>query len=103
MPNATRMERSDGAAAISARAVALAQAQDVQIVECVWDIGADLTHEHAHRLDLITADKSVRVYFPDLELTTSGNASRTKRSEERLQRAIAQLMQRTPAPTYGYR
>lgn len=103
MPTATPLERSNGAAAISAKAVALAVALEVELVECVWDIGADLTHEHAHRLDLITAAKSVRVYFPDLELTSSGNASRTKRIEERLQRAIVQLQQRTPAPTYGFR
>lgn len=103
MSNATNIERSNGAAAISAQAVALASTLDVDLVECVWDIGADLTHEHAHRLDLITVAKSVRVYFRDLELTTTGNPSRAKRTEERLQRAIVQLQQRTPAPTYGYR
>ena len=103
MPTATPLERSNGAAAISAKAMTLAAALEVELVECVWDIGADLTHEHAHRLDLITAAKSVRVYFPDLELTSSGNASRTKRIEELLQRAIVPLQQRTPAPTYGFR
>jgi len=99
----TIIERTAGAAAIAAKAVAIALAQEVEIVDCVWDIGADLGHEHAHRLDLVTADKSVRVYFTELELTTSGNAARTKRTEERLQRAIAQLFARPPAPTYAYR
>ncbi|MFL9878106.1 hypothetical protein PQR63_06940 [Herbaspirillum rhizosphaerae] len=98
----TIIERSAGAAAISAKAMAIALGQEVQIVDCVWDIGADLTHEHAHRLELVTAEKSVRVYFRELELTTADNASRGKRIDERLQRAIAQLLQRAPAPTYGY-
>jgi|SRR5450830_13039 len=99
----TVIERSAGAAAISAKALALALAQEVEIVDCVWDIGADLTHEHAHRLELVTAGKSVRVYFRELELTTADNSSRSKRIDERLQRAIAQLQQRAPAPTYAYR
>lgn len=98
----TIIERSAGAAAISAKALVIAQALEVEIADCVWDIGADLTHEHAHRLELVTAAKSVRVYFRELELTTSDNASRSKRIDERLQRAIAQLQQRAPAPTYGY-
>lgn len=97
------IERSVGASAIATEAIALAAAQDVTIVECVWDIGTDLTHEHAHRLDLVTASKSVRVYFPELELTTSGHAYRSKRITERLQRAIAQLLQRAPVPTYSFR
>lgn len=99
----TIIERSAGAAAISAKALALALTQDVQIADCVWDIGTDLTHEHAHRLELVTEGKSVRVYFRELELTTADNASRSKRIDERLQRAIAQLTQRPPAPTYAYR
>ncbi len=99
----TIIERSAGAAAISAKALSIALALDVQIADCVWDIGADLAHEHAHRLELVTAAKSVRVYFRELELTTAGNASRSRRIDERLQRAIAQLTQRVPAPTYAYR
>src|SRR5450830_1554739 len=99
----TIIERTAGAAAIAAKAVAIALAQEVEIVDCVWDIGADLGHEHAHRLDLVTADKSVRVYFTELELTTTGHAYRAKRITERLQRAIAQLHQSAPAPTYSFR
>jgi hypothetical protein len=103
MPAVINIERSVGASAIATEAAALAVAQDVVIVDCVWDIGSDLTHEHAHRLDLVTADKSVRVYFPELELTTTGHAYRSKRITERLQRAIAQLRPRAPAPTYSFR
>lgn len=99
----TIVERNVGANAILIQANALAFAQNVQLIDCIWDIGTDLTHEHAHRLDLITREKSVRVYFRELELTTNGHTSRSKRVTERLQRAIAQLMQRTPAPTYSYR
>ena len=97
------IERSLGAAAIAAQASTLAAAAGVLIVETVWDIGTDLTHEHAHRLDLLTADKSGRLYFTDPELSTSGHAMRSKRVTERLQRAIAQLLQHTPAATYTYR
>ncbi|SRR5450830_546814 len=103
MSEVIQIERSVGAAAIATEASALAAGQEVLIVECVWDIGTDLTHEHAHRLDLVTADKSVRVYFPELELTTTGHAYRAKRITERLQRAIAQLHQSAPAPTYSFR
>src|SRR5450830_671101 len=103
MSEVIQIERSVGAAAIATEASALAAGQEVLIVECVWDIGTDLTHEHAHRLDLVTADKSVRVYFTEPEVTTSGHAMRSKRVTERLQRAIAQLLQRTPAATYTFR
>jgi len=99
----TVIERNVGTAAIAAQANELAAAAGVQIVDAVWDIGDDLTHEHAHRLDLVTADKSVRLYFTEPEVTTSGHAMRSKRVTERLQRAIAQLLQRTPAATYTFR
>ncbi|HJU71627.1 MAG TPA: hypothetical protein VJ603_07255 [Paucimonas sp.] len=98
-----KIDRLAGAEAISAKAVAIGMELDVVISECVWDIGEDLGHEHAHRLDLITATKTVRLYFPDLELTTSDNASRTKRVEDRLRRSIAQLLLHPPLPTYTYR
>jgi hypothetical protein len=96
------IDRLAGAEAISAKAKAIATQHGVSITECVWDIGDDLGHEHAHRLELITAAKSVRVYFPDLELTTSGNESRKKKTEDRLHRAIAQLVSHVPLPTYAY-
>jgi hypothetical protein len=95
-------DRLAGAEAISAKAIAIGMEHDVVIAECVWDIGEDLGHAHAHRLDLITATKTVRLYFPDLELTTSANASRAKRTEDRLQSAIAQMLSRPPLPTYTY-
>ncbi len=96
-------ERLAGADAISARAIAIGVELGVPITECVWDIGQDLTHEHAHRLDLMTATKSVRLYFRDRELTASDNTSCTKRIEDRLRRAIAQLLSRPPEPTYAFR
>jgi hypothetical protein len=96
----TRIDRMAGAEAISAKAIAIGMEHGVVISECVWDIGQDFGHEHAHRLDLSTATKTVRLYFPDLELTTSDNESRTKRTEDRLRRAIAQLLTRSPVPTY---
>ena len=103
MPDTLTIDRAAGAATVAAKALEIALAQDVQIVDCVWDFGADLGHEHAHRVDLVTAEKSVRIYFTELELTTTGHTSRAKRMEERLQRSIAQLLQRAPAPTYGFR
>jgi hypothetical protein len=96
------IDRSAGADAISAMAVAIGLEHGVAISECVWDIGDDVAHEHAHRLDLITATKTVRLYFPDLELTTSGNEYRRKRTEDRLRRAVAQLVSHSPVPTYTY-
>lgn len=97
------IERSVGAAAIVAQATLLASAEGVEITDVVWDIGDDLAHEHAHRLDLLAADKSVRLYFTEPELTTSGHSIRNKRITDRLQRAIAQLMPRSPEPTYPFR
>jgi hypothetical protein len=96
------IDRLAGAEAISAKAKAIGIEHGVSIIECVWDIGDDFGHEHAHRLELITATKTVRVYFPDLELTTSGNESRQKKTEDRLHRAVAQLVSHTPLPTYAY-
>jgi len=98
-----RSERQAGADAIAAHATAMAQQKGVVIVKCVWDIGEDLTHEHAHRLDLFTDTKTVRMYFPDLELIGVNNPVRMKRIEGRLQSAIAQLVASVPSPTYSFR
>lgn len=96
-----RIDRLSGAEAISAKAIAIGMEHDVVIAECIWDIGDDFEHEHAHRLDLITASKAVRLYFPDLELTTSGNESRSNKTEDRLRRAIAQFHSRPSSRTYS--
>ena len=95
-------ERLAGAAAITAKAVAIGAGLDIVIADCVWDIGDDLDHEHAHRLDLITADKNVRLYFREQDLTSPADGPRAKRTEDRLQRAIAQLLPRAPAATYTF-
>lgn len=97
------IDRMDGAAALSAKAMSIGAELGVPDLECVWDMGEDLAHEHAHRLELITAEKTVRLYFPDLELSTAGNTSRAMRSENRLRQAISQLVPRIPLPTYAYR
>jgi hypothetical protein len=96
-----RIDRLAGAEAISAKAVAIGVEYDVAISECIWDIGEDLGHEHAHRLDLIAETKKVRLYFRDLDLTIRGNESRSKRTEDRLRRAVAQLVSRPPLATYS--
>jgi hypothetical protein len=95
--------RMAGADAISAKAIAIAAEQQVLIVECVWDIGTDLDHEHAHRLDLVTATRTVRLYFRDRELNMPGNDSCARRIDDRLRRAIAQLQSHPPAQTYTFR
>lgn len=96
-----KIDRLAGAEAISARAREIGAENGVIISECVWDIGQAVELQHAHRLDLFTTTKSVRLYFPDLELSTVGNEVRKKRTEDRLRGAIAQLMPRSPAPTYA--
>ena len=95
------INRQAGAEAISARAIAIGSEIGAIIVKCDWDLGSDSRLQHAHRLDLFTDAKSVRLYFPDVELTTTGNAARTKRTEERLRSAIAQLLSLSRAPTYS--
>jgi hypothetical protein len=95
------IDRLAGAEAISAKAIAIGKENGVVIFQADWDIGKDLTHQYAHRLDLFTATNTVRLYFPDVELTTSGNAAREKRTKDRLQDAIARLLPRQPSPTYG--
>lgn len=96
-----KIDRLAGAEAISARAREIGAENGVVISECVWDIGQSIELQHAHRLDISTATKTVRLYFPDLELSTSGNGVRKKRTEDRLRDAIAQLMPRSPSPTYA--
>lgn len=98
-----KIDRLAGADAISKKAVAIGAESGVTITDCVWDIGEDLGHEYAHRLDLFAETKTVRLYFSELELTTSGNEARKKRAEERLRNAIAQLSPRPHSPTYAFR
>jgi hypothetical protein len=95
------IDRLAGAEAISAKAKAIGMENGVVIHQADWDIGKDVAHQYAHRLDLFSATNSVRLYFPDLELTTSGNQAREKRTRDRLQSAIARLLPRQPSPTYG--
>jgi len=97
------IDRLVGAEILSAKAKAIGNELGAAILDCVWNIGDDLEHEHAHRLELITATKTVRLYFPDLELTTSDKPSRTMRSENRLRQAVSQLVARAPSPTYAFR
>lgn len=96
-----KIDRQAGADAISAKAIAIGMEHGVVISKCVWDLGQDYTLQHAHRLDLFTETKTVRLYFPDVELTTTGNEGRAKRTENRLQSAIVQLLSLTPSPTYS--
>ena len=96
-----KIDRLAGAETISARAREIGAENGVVISECVWDIGQSVELQHAHRLDISTATKTVRLYFPDLELSTSGHDVRKKRTEDRLRDAIAQLMPRSPCPTYA--
>ena len=96
-----KIDRLAGAEAISERAREIGIEKELVISECVWDIGEACGLQHAHRLDLSTTTKTVRLYFPDLELTTAGNEARKKRTEDRLYNAIAQLLPRSPAPTYA--
>lgn len=93
-------DRMNGAEAISARAVVIGAELGVSVSNCVWDMGDDLTHEYAHRLDINTAANTVRLYFCDLDLMKPGNESRRERTENRLHRAITQLVPRVPASTY---
>jgi hypothetical protein len=95
------IDRLEGAEAISARAREIGIENGVVIIECVWDIGQSVELQHAHRLDLSTATKTVRLYFPDSELATSGSETRKNRTEDRLRRAISQLLPRSPSPTYA--
>lgn len=97
------IDRLAGAEAISAKAVAVGAELGVAVSHCVWDMGSDLSHEYAHRLDINTTTNTVRLYFSDRDLTTSGNGSRKERVEDRLHRAITQLVTRVPARTYMQR
>lgn len=96
-----KIDRLAGAEAISARAKEIGLENGVVISECVWDIGQSVELQHAHRLDISTPTKTVRIYFPDPELSTAGNDVRKKRTEDRLRDAIAQLLPRSPSPTYA--
>lgn len=96
------LDRAVGAADISAIATVIGSEHGLVVSERVWDMGEDFGHEYAHRLDLSTATKTVRLYFSDLDLTASGNKSRKARVEDRLRRAITQLVVRTPTPMYTY-
>jgi hypothetical protein len=96
-----KIDRMEGAKIISASAKEIGSQHDVVLSECIWEIGEDISHEYAHRLDLCTAAKSVRLYFSDLELTALVIANRKKRIEERLRSAIAQLLPRSPSRTYA--
>jgi len=103
MSQEMRIDRQVGADAISARAIAIALAQGVQISETTWDIGTDLTHEHAHRLELVTLAKRFASTFPIRNSAPAVTPCAAKETEERLQRAIAQLLPHVPQPTYAYR
>lgn len=99
MPASDRQAAAD---AITLRAMAIGKERGVDITRCVWEIGEDLTHAHAHCLDICTETKLVRIYFPDVELMARESESRKRRTEERLNNAIAQLLPRVPSPTYAF-
>lgn len=94
--------RLSGADAISSIANAIANERGITLTKCEWDIGDDLSHEHAHRMDIFTDAKTVRLYFPDLALTAPDQPARRKRIEDKLNSAIAQLASRSPVATYSF-
>lgn len=94
--------RMTGAESISCSAIAMGKESGLTLEKCTWDIGEDISHAHAHRLDLFTELKSVRLYFPDIDLTKSGDLSRKKGIDARLKSAIAQLVPHVPAATYAF-
>lgn len=96
------ISRLPGVDVINSRAIAFGKKSGVLIERCIWDISEDLSHEYAHRLDLFTDLKTVRLYFPDIELTKSEDVTRKKRIDARLKSAIAQLIPHVPASTYTF-
>jgi hypothetical protein len=101
MENDMKIDRMAGANMIAASAKEIGINNDVVLSECTWQMGEDVSHEYAHRLDLGTPTKSVRLYFSDIELTALLIANRKTRIEERLRSAIAQLIPRLPSRTYA--
>lgn len=87
---------------INSRAIAIGKESGVVIERCIWDISEDLSHEYAHRLDLFTDLKTVRLYFPDIELRKPEDVNRKKRIDARLKSGIAQLIPHVPASTYTF-
>ena len=94
--------RLAGADVISSIAREIAREKGITLAKCEWDIGEDFAHEHAHRMDMFTDEKSVRLYFPDLALTAPDQPARRKRIEDKLSSAIAQLASRSPVATYSF-
>lgn len=101
MSNNMKIDRMAGAEIISTSAKQIGIESDVALSECIWQIGEDFSHEYAHRLDIGTDSKSVRLYFSELELTAVLIANRKNRIDERLRSAIAQLVPRLPSRTYA--
>lgn len=97
------VQRQTGADAVSQMAMAIAISKGVPLSKSTWEFGEDGTHEYAHRLDLSTEAKSVRIYFSDVDLTKSENVMRKRRTEARLNNAIDQMAVRAHAPTYAFK
>lgn len=98
----TVIDRKTAADSISQMADVIGTKQGIVISECSWDIGDDYMHAYAHRLELSTQGKSVRIYFNDAELIKSADPVRKKRIEIRLIAAIGQLFNHSPSPTYAF-
>ena len=95
--------RQAGAEAISEMAIAIGVRKGTTIAKSSWDFGEDYAHEYAHRLELFTEEKSVRIYFSDVELTKWGSMVRQNRTASRLTSAIDQLTVRLHSPTYAFK
>ena len=95
--------RQAGADAISELAIAIAAKKGTTISKPSWDFGDDCAHEYAHRLELFTEEKSVRIYFSDVELTKWESMVRQNRTASKLTSAIDQLTVRLHSPTYAFK
>jgi hypothetical protein len=95
-------QRMPGAEAISARIKTIGREAGLDVERCEWDIGEDFGHTYAHRLDVFAQSGTVRLYFTDLELMTSNNEARRRKTETTLQNAISQLASASRAPTYNF-
>jgi hypothetical protein len=94
-------KRQAGIRIIEERATQIAKSHDIEISNCVWEFGQDLGSTYAHRLDVISGQAAVRLYFSELEVVGQDNANRMERVGFRLSRAIAQLVSKPHDPTYS--
>lgn len=90
-PRYEEPQRLIAAMTIEDRVVELARQAGIRVSDCGWNLGQGMDHPGPHRLDIHVGNRTVHVYFTDLELAAYRGTVKLYGTDIKLMRVIDRL------------